>query len=181
MLDVFRGISSQDIALAMRHMNAQNYVEHNPLVDGRFEGARRYLDQVAARRPDWKLIRVFRDGAYVVTQVGGRLPDQGVFFDVFRFEDALIVEHWVFSAEAGPPNKSGHMQVDGATEPKSGEDTGKSKALVRDYYQKVESKLEVKLTRFRGAPMLTSEGAHDPPPFSGRFLVGDGVAFRLLS
>ena len=122
MLDVFRGISSQDIALAMRHMNAQNYVEHNPLVDGRFEGARRYLDQVAARRPDWKLIRVFRDGAYVVTQVGGRLPDQGVFFDVFRFEDALIVEHWAFSAEAGPPNKSGHMQVDGATEPKSGED-----------------------------------------------------------
>ena len=54
---------------------------------------------------------------------------------MFKFEGGLIVEHWVFSAKAAPPNRSGHTQVDGPTEPKHAEDTEKNKSLVRNYYR----------------------------------------------
>lgn len=60
-----------------------------------------------------------------------------MFFDVFKLENGLIVEHWAFSAEAGPPNESGHTQADGPTEPNQHEDGEKNKAIVREYYETV--------------------------------------------
>ena len=62
----------------------------------------------------------------------GSIGGGNVFFDVFRFEDDIIVEHWTFSAAAAPPNEGEHTQTDGPTEPKRGEDTEKNKALVWD-------------------------------------------------
>ena len=57
-----------------------------------------------------------------------------MFFDVFRFDDGVIVEP---SSDAGPPNRSGHTQEDGPTEAKLGADTEKSKEIVRAYYETV--------------------------------------------
>ncbi len=81
------------------------------------------------------MVRAFQDGNYVFTQEDGLILGQNTFFDVFRFEDGLIVEHWAFSAKAGPPNKSGHTQTDGPTEAKHLEDTEKNKSLLRRYYE----------------------------------------------
>ncbi len=98
---------------------------------------KQYVEWLAAGHPALKVIRAYQDGAYVVTQSDGDFYGDGVFFDVFGFEGGLIVEHWGFSAKAGPPNKSGHTQVDGPTEAEHVEDTEKNKSLVRDYYEAV--------------------------------------------
>ena len=71
------------------------------------------------------------------THEEGQILGQSVFFDIFRFEDGLIVEHWVFSAQGAPPNKSGHTQTDGPTQAKLSDDTEKNKSIVREYYQTI--------------------------------------------
>ena len=97
----------------------------------------------------------------------GHVGDDGTFFDVFRFEDGLIVEHWAFAAKAGPPNKSGHTQVDGPTKARHDEDTEKNKALVRAYYQAfhIEGRHDVLPQWFSGDHCIR----HEPG-------VADGVA-----
>ncbi|GJG86749.1 polyketide cyclase [Gemmatimonadetes bacterium T265] len=136
-LAVFQGMSSGDSALATKYMDPERYVEHNPHARDGVEGVKQYVDRIAASHPDLKVIRAYQDGPYVVTQADGHVQGRGVFFDVFRFEDGRIVEHWAFSAPAGPPNTSGHTQADGPTEAAHDADTEQNKALVRDYYQTV--------------------------------------------
>ena len=46
-----------------------------------------------------------------------------------------MVEHWLFSAPAAPPNESGHIQIDGPTEAKNLQNTEKNKSFVREYYE----------------------------------------------
>ena len=131
-LTVLRGFSSGDAALATRHIDPDRYVEHDPHVGNGIEGVRRHVDQIASDQPRLKVIRAYQDGCYVFTQADGLVQGDGTFFDVFRFEDGLIVEHWGFAAKAEPPNRSGHTQVDNPTH---GEATERHRALVRDYYE----------------------------------------------
>ena len=131
----FEGIARGDPALAVRYLDTRRYVEHDPRVGDGVEGLKRYVEEIASDQPELRVVRAYQDGPFVVTQADGRVQGDGTFFDVFRFEDGLIVEHWGFSAKAGPPNKSGHTQVDGPTEAAHEEDTEKNKALVREYYE----------------------------------------------
>ena len=151
-----QGLASGDSALATRCLDPARYIEHNPHSRDGVEGVREYVDQLAAEHPDLKVIRAYQDGPYVVTQADGHVRGDGTFFDVFRIDDGLIVEHWGFSAPAGPPNKSGHTQLDGPTEPEHGQDTEKNKELVREYYQ-----------------TFHVEGRHDLAPkyFAGDFMI----------
>jgi predicted SnoaL-like aldol condensation-catalyzing enzyme len=133
-LTVFQGITSRDLDLATKYINPDRYIEHNPHAANGAEGLREYIRQLPPGN-HLKVLRAFEDGAYVITQEDGQIFDQNTLFDIFRFEDGLIVEHWTFSAKAGPPNKSGHTQTDGPTEAKHIEDTERNKAFVRSYYE----------------------------------------------
>ena len=98
---------------------------------------RAYIDQFPPDNHFLKVTRAFQDGPYVFTQEEGLILGENIFFDIFRFEDGSIVEHWVFSAKAAPPNQSGHTQTDGPTQAKLSEDTEKNKAIVRNYYETI--------------------------------------------
>lgn len=133
-LTVFQGIANRDLDLATKYLHPEKYTEHNPQAADGVAGFQAYIQQLSPQ-DHLNVVRVFEDGSYVFTQEDGRVSDQGTFFEVFRFEDDLIVEHWAFSAPAAAPNQSGHTQTDGPTEAKHLEDTEKNKAFVRDYYQ----------------------------------------------
>ena len=132
--DLFGAIAARDADAAVRHLDAGRYVEHDPHVADGVNGVRRWIDalELDARV---QIVRILEDGDFVVTQADGRVRGDGTFFDVFRFEDGLIVEHWGFAAPSAPPNKSGHTQVDGPIEAGRAEDTAVNKAFVRDYYE----------------------------------------------
>ncbi len=134
-LAVLEGIGARDADLAARDINPEKYVQHNPREADGVEGLREYISQLL-REDHYKATRAFQDGSYVFAQGEGQILGQNIFFDLFRFEDGLIVEHWGFSAQAALPNLSGHTQTDGPTQAKS-EDTEKNKALVRNYYETV--------------------------------------------
>ena len=54
-------------------------------------------------------------------------------FDVFRFENGQIVEHWDNLQETAPPNPSGHTMIDGARDMQDLDKTDANKALVRAF------------------------------------------------
>ena len=146
------------------------------MADG-VEGLRRYIEEMALDARS-QIVRIFEDGDFVVTQADGQVRGDGTFFDVFRFADGAIVEHWGFAAPSGPPNASGHTQVDGPTEVGRPEDTAANKAFVREYYETFHIQVRHDLADryFAGSPMIR----HEPGVSDGveGFMRGLEVATR---
>ncbi|MBV9653805.1 MAG: hypothetical protein JOZ42_04490 [Acetobacteraceae bacterium] len=136
-LAVIQGIAARDAARAIENLDVTRYVEHAPYVADGVAGLRAHIGGLPQENHRLEVVRALQDGPFVVVQAHGEVLGRNEFFDVFRFQDGLIVEHWAFAAPGGPPNPSGHTQVDGPTEPKELENTEKNKAVVRDYYQTV--------------------------------------------
>jgi predicted SnoaL-like aldol condensation-catalyzing enzyme len=134
-LAVFAGIRAGDAHTATRHINHRRFVQHNPYASDGVEGLTQFIRESPRDELELTVARAFQDGPYVVTQAKGHRSGKNIFFDVFKFEDGLIVEHWAFSAKDAPPNESGHTQIDGPTEAKQLEDTEKNKSFVRRYYE----------------------------------------------
>jgi predicted SnoaL-like aldol condensation-catalyzing enzyme len=132
-LAMFRGIANRDPDLATKLVKPVGFKQHNPHVADGVEGLRKHNGRFPEENHHLKVVRKLQDGPFVFTHRVGLLLHQGVFFDIFKFGDGLIVEHWMFSTKGAPPNESGHTQTDGPTEAKDLEHTEKNKSLVRDY------------------------------------------------
>ncbi|RYB01763.1 nuclear transport factor 2 family protein [Lichenibacterium ramalinae] len=134
---LLRAVASGDADLAIRHVSPDGFVQHDPLIaDGPAGLCAQASRATGDDRPD--IVRVLEDGPFVVVHGWTGVGDEGeVFFAVFRFADGLLVEHWRFAAPVAPPNASGHSQTDGPTESDGNQDTDRTKALVRDYYETV--------------------------------------------
>jgi predicted SnoaL-like aldol condensation-catalyzing enzyme len=66
------------------------------------------------------------------------LASPQVVFDIFRFENGLIVEHWDNTeAKCPQPNGSGRTQIDGSTEVADRDKTEGNKALAKEYFDVV--------------------------------------------
>ena len=141
----FQGIADGDAALATKYLSPTSYLDHNPRAAGDADGVSQYVDRLAGSGARLRVVRMFQDGHHVVIQADGDADGHGTFFDVFRFDGGLIAEHWAFSSPAGPPNRSGHTQVDGPTASRKDADTAASKALVEAYYRSfhIEGRQEV--------------------------------------
>jgi predicted SnoaL-like aldol condensation-catalyzing enzyme len=134
-LTLLQGIGSGNADLATRHVHRKRYVEHDPRSADGVDGLREYIRELSKENHHLKVVRAFQDGIYVFTQTDGLILGKNTFFDIFRFQDGLIVEHWVFPAKAAPPNESGHTQTDGPIDAKHINDTEKNKSFMREYYQ----------------------------------------------
>ena len=132
---IFAGMSVGDVELATKYIEPKRFVEHNPYVADGVEGLTNFINQSPRDQLRLEVIRAIQDGPYVMTQAKGQRSGGKVFFDIFRFEDGLVVEHWVFSAMDAPPNRSGHTQIDGPSEARHPENTEKNKSLLRNYYE----------------------------------------------
>ena len=136
-VSALRGFATRDAELTTRHVHPSKFIQHNPFVADGVEGLKDEISQLPRENHHLEVVRAFQDGPYVVTQAEGLVGGQGIFFDIFRFENGLMVEHWVFSAKGAPPNQSGHTQTDGQTEAKHSEDTEQNKSIVREYYETI--------------------------------------------
>lgn len=80
------------------YISPVTYLQHNPAVadglDG-FGAAMAEMAKVGQTMSYSKLHKVIGEGNFVLTMSGGALgPNPMVFYDLFRLEDGLIVEHW---------------------------------------------------------------------------------------
>ena len=157
--EVFAGISAGDADLACKYINHERFLQHNPYAEDGVEGLRKFISESPRDQLQLTVVRAIQDGPYVVTEAKGQRSGRNIFFDIFRFEDGLIVEHWAFSTMDAPPNQSGHTQIDGPTEARHLQDTDKNKAIVRQYYETVHVGGDHK-----AIPQLASDGCirHEP-------------------
>ncbi len=126
--------------VAIGYVNAANYKQHNLGVEDGLDGFGRALAGLVNYPEAAKVntVRAFEDGDYVVCQTDYNFFGPKAGFDIFRFEDGLIVEHWDnLMPYDGKPNPSGHTPFDGTTEMKDFGKTDANKAIVRNFVQDV--------------------------------------------
>ena len=134
------------------YINPKRYIQHNPNVEDGLEGVRKLRSSLPN---DTKVntIRVFADGDYVVAHSEYDIRGPKVGFDIFRFENGKIVEHWDNLEEKCPqPNGSGRTQTDGPTEAEDLDKTEANKALLKEYFEVVViGEKRDQASKYRGA------------------------------
>lgn len=119
----------------------ENYIQHNLAYGtGReaFVGAVNYLGS-ADIKTTVNTVRAFEDGDKVFMQTVYNFAGAGeqVAFDVFRFENGKVAEHWDNLAVMAVPNPSGHTQIDGTLEIKDLDKTEDNKKTVSSFVNDV--------------------------------------------
>ncbi|MGL1936085.1 MAG: hypothetical protein OCD01_13740 [Fibrobacterales bacterium] len=135
------------------YINAEKYTQHNLMVKDGLVGFGELMAQLPQNSAKVNTVRSFQDGDYVFTHTEYEFFGPKAGFDVFRFEDGLIVEHWDNLAElAQQRNPSGRTQLDGPVEIADLEKTDANKLLVQRLITEVliEGKFEAMAGYFDG-------------------------------
>ena len=115
------------------YINANKYIQHNLAVADGLAGFGALLAQLPAGSAKVNTVRAFQNGDYVFTHTDYNFFGPKIGFDIFRFEDGKIVEHWDNLQETAQPNPSGHTMTDGSTEVKDLDKTDANKTLVKNF------------------------------------------------
>lgn len=116
------------------YIKPNKYIQHNLAVADGLAGFGELLQQLPPNSAKVNTVRSFQDGNYVFTQTDYNFFGPKIGFDIFRFEDGKIVEHWDNLQETpSKPNPSGHTMIDGTIDVKDLEKTEANKALVRNF------------------------------------------------
>ncbi len=119
------------------YINATKYIQHNLGVADGLAGFGAVLQALPPNSAKANTVRVFQDGDFVFAHTEYNFFGPKAGFDVFRFEDGKIVEHWDNLTEITPPNPSGRTQFDGTTELKDVDKTESNKKLVAGFINDV--------------------------------------------
>lgn len=132
--------ASGDVALA-KSLLKEDYIQHDlNYGTGRdaFLASVSYLAS-APVKTTVNNIRAYEDDDKVVLQTIYNFAGAGsqVAFDIFRFEDGLIAEHWDNLTNLSKPNPSGHTQIDGDTDIVANGNTEKTREVVKNFLHDV--------------------------------------------
>lgn len=115
-------------------INPDKYTQHNLAVADGLAGFGAALQQLPEGSARVNTARVFQDGEFVFAHTDYDFFGPKFGFDIFRFENGKIVEHWDnLQEKPTSPNPSGHTMIDGPTEPTDLDETEANKALVRAF------------------------------------------------
>jgi predicted SnoaL-like aldol condensation-catalyzing enzyme len=134
---VLRSLQSGDSTAIQAYINPDKYIQHNlSFPDGRdvILGA---LDQLKAAGTKVNIKRVLVDGNYVAIHTDYNFGGLKAGFDIFRFEEGKIVEHWDNLQMKSDPNPSGHTMLDGTTVISDRDKTEENKALVEQFVKDI--------------------------------------------
>jgi predicted SnoaL-like aldol condensation-catalyzing enzyme len=119
------------------YINPNKYIQHNLAIGDGLAGFGAVMQNAPKGGFKADVKRAFQDGDYVVTHTKYDFCGPKAGFDVFRFENGQIVEHWDNMTEVTPPNPSGRTQFDGATEVTDLDKTEGNKAVVEKLMNEV--------------------------------------------
>ena len=135
------------------YVNPNKYIQHNLGVADGLAGFGAVMSQLPPKSARANTVRAFQDGDYVFTHTEYNFFGPKIGFDIFRFEDGKIVEHWD-NLQVTPvnPNPSGHTMTDGTTEIKDLNKTEENKTLVKTFVEEilVQGKMEKLADYFYG-------------------------------
>ena len=114
-------------------INPTKYIQHNLAVADGLAGFGAVLQQLPKGSARVSTARVFEDGVFVMAHTEYNFFGPKIGFDIFRFENSKIVEHWDNLQETTRPNPSGHTMIDGPTQVADSGATADNKTLVRNF------------------------------------------------
>lgn len=136
---------------AISYINPNKYIQHNLAVSDGLAGFGEVMKMLPEGSAKAKVIRTIQDGEYVALHTEYDFFGPKAGFDIFRFEDGLIVEHWDNLQDVAKPNPSGRTQFDGATEITDINKTDENKAIVSDFVQTILMKGDMsQISKFIG-------------------------------
>jgi len=159
------------------YINPEKYIQHNLAVADGLAGFGAVLQHAPEGGFKVNTIRAFEDGDYIFTQTDYDFFGPKIGFDVFRFENGLIVEHWDNLTEKQAKNASGHTQIDGTTTITDLDKTEANKTLVSNFVNDilVEGKMDKLQSYFNGNNYIQ----HNPNITDG--LSGLGQALEAMA
>jgi len=92
-LDLLKSIETGEGG-AVSVINPSRYTQHNLGAADGLEGFGALLQALPSGSARVATVRVFQDGPYVFTHTEYRFFGPKIGFDIFRFENGQIVEHW---------------------------------------------------------------------------------------
>ena len=149
-------------------INPKKYIQHNLAVGDGIEGFVAVLKLLPKDSAKVNTVRVFQDGNFVFAHTEYNFFGPKIGFDVFRFEDGKIVEHWDNLQDMPKTaNPSKHTMTDGPTEVKDLNKTAANKKLVQGFVDDVlvNGKLDKLASYFDGDNYVQ----HNPQ-------IGDGLS-----
>lgn len=164
---LLRSIETGDPSAAAA-IDPTTYIQHNLAAADGLAGFGALMQSLPKGSAKARPVRVFRDGAFVFTHTEYDFFGPKVGFDVFRFENGKIVEHWDNLQDMPrAPNPSRHTMLDGPTEAKDHEHTEANKALVAAFLDAILVKGQMeKLATYIDGDRYTQ---HNPG-------IGDGLS-----
>jgi predicted SnoaL-like aldol condensation-catalyzing enzyme len=118
----------------LAYINPDKYIQHNLAVGDGLAGVMTLFQSLPKESTTVNTVRVFQDGDFIFAHTDYNFFGPKVGFDIFRFEDGKIVEHWDNLQEAAAkPSPSGHTMVDGPTVASDVDKTEVNKALMQAY------------------------------------------------
>ncbi len=135
---------------AVGYVNPTKYTQHNLAVGDGLAGFGAVLQALPKNSAKVNVVRSFSDGDYVFTHTDYNFFGPKIGFDLFKFEDGLIVEHWDnLDEKSVQPNPSGRTQIDGPTQVTDLDKTEENKALVANFVDTILVKAQFdKLSSF---------------------------------
>lgn len=136
-LALLKSIETGDAA-PIAYINPTHYTQHNLGAADGLAGFGALLQALPNGSARVNTVRAFQDGDYVVAHTDYNFFGPKIGFDIFRFENDQIVEHWDnLQPTPAQPNPSGHTMLDGHTEIKNLGKTEANKTLVRSFVEDI--------------------------------------------
>ena len=132
-IELLKSIESGD-SKPVAYINPKQYVQHNLGVGDGLAGFGAFLQQLPKGSAKVNTVRVLQDGDLVFAHTDYSFFGPKVGFDIFRFENGQIVEHWDnLQEKSATPNPSRRTMLDGAAQVTDLDRTVDNKAIVRSF------------------------------------------------
>ena len=168
---------------AISYVNPERYTQHNLAVGDGLAGFGAVLQALPKDSAKVNVVRAFTDGDYVFSHTDYNFFGPKVGFDIFRFEDGLIVEHWDnLTVKADTPNPSNRTELDGSTILLDLDKTDENKALVSSFVDAILVKGEMdQLATFIDADNYLQHNTQIADGLSGLAAAFEGMAKQGIS
>jgi len=159
-------------------VNPAKYIQHNLAVGDGLEGFGAVLQALPKDSAKVNTVRVFKDGDFVFAHTAYNFFGPKIGFDIFRFEDGKIVEHWDNLQETpAHPNPSGRTMIDGPVMSHELDKTEVNKKLVAAFVDDIL--VNGRLDRLAGYYDGDNYHQHNPQIADG--LSGLGAALQAMA